>query len=111
MNYNNRKFRPLSNSDNGEVSPDMVFHYKQTNNILTCTYHGSKITSGHLIGTVDDRGNIEMSYHQINQNGELMTGTCHSTPELLENGKIRIIENWQWTSGDKSKGNSVLEEL
>jgi len=41
----------------------------------------------------------------------LMTGTCHSTPELLENGKIRLIENWQWTSGDKSKGNSVLEEL
>jgi len=43
MNYNNRKFRPLSNSENGEVSNDMVFHYKQTNNILTCTYHGSKI--------------------------------------------------------------------
>jgi len=111
MNYNNRKFKPLSNSENGEVSPDMIFHYKQTNNILTCTYYGPKITSGHLIGIVDDRGNIEMSYHQINQNGELMTGTCHSTPELLENGKIRLFENWQWTSGDKSKGNSVLEEL
>jgi len=52
-----------------------------------------------------------MSYHQINQNGELMTGTCYSKPELLENGRIRLFENWQWTSGDKSKGNSVLEEL
>ncbi len=111
MNYNNRKFRPISNSENGEVSNDMIFHYKQTDKILTCNYHGEKIISGHLIGLVDNEGTIEMKYHQVNKNGELMTGVCHSKPELLENGKIRLHENWQWTSGNKSKGNSVLEEV
>jgi hypothetical protein len=111
MNYNDKKFKPVSNSENGEVSSDMIFHYEQTGKILTCNYQGVKILKGHLIGLVDDVGNINMRYHQINQNGELMTGTCNSRPELLKNGKIRLHEEWQWTSGDKSKGKSILEEI
>jgi hypothetical protein len=51
-----------------------------------------------------------MRYHQINDNDELMTGICKSIPEILENGKIRLHESWKWTSGDKSEGNSVIEE-
>jgi len=51
-----------------------------------------------------------MRYHQINNKGEFMTGICISTPELLQNGKIRLHENWQWTCGDNSKGQSVIVE-
>jgi len=40
-----------------------------------------------------------------------MTGKCKSRPEILENGKIRLHERWQWTCGDMSKGTSVLEEI
>ena len=111
MNYNNRKFRAIHNSENGAVTPDLIFHYKQTDDILTCTYAGSKITAGHLIGLVDGKGNIQMRYHQVNISGELMTGICNSTPEVLSNGKIRLHEDWQWTSGDHSKGKSILEEI
>jgi hypothetical protein len=59
---------------------------------------------------VDHEGNIEMRYHQVNDQDELMTGICTSIPEILENGKIRLHENWEWTSGDKSKGKSIIEE-
>ncbi len=111
MNYNNKKFRPVSNTPNGETSEQTVFHYKQEGNILTCTYAGGQIVSGQLIGLVDDKGNIEMRYHQINSKGELMTGICQSIPEILSDGRIRLHETWQWTSGDHSKGNSVLEEI
>jgi len=111
MNYNNKKFRAVSNSDNGEVSIEMVFHYKQTGNIVTCEYQGEQIAKGHLIGIVADDGSIDMRYHQINKRGQLMTGLCLSTPEILADGKIRLHESWQWTSGDNSRGNSVLEEI
>ena len=111
MNYNNRNFRSVSNSENGEVSSDMIFHYRQSDNILTCEYQGKNILKGHLIGLVDENGNIEMSYHHVSRNGILMTGICKSKPEVLENGKLRLIEEWQWTSGDKSKGTSILEEI
>ena len=76
MNYNGKKFRPVSNSDNAETSAETVFHYQQAGRILTCTYEGGKIKTGHLIGLVDDEGNIEMRYHQINLAGEIMTGVC-----------------------------------
>jgi hypothetical protein len=74
-------------------------------------YSGGKIIKGQLIGLVDQDGNIDMRYHQVNIFGELMTGVCKSTPEIMPNGKIRLHENWEWTSGDKSSGNSVIEEL
>lgn len=111
MNYDSKSFRPISNTENGETSGETLFHYKQEGKILSCDYSGGKIIKGHLIGIVNDTGEIDMRYHQINSQGELMTGVCTSVPELLENGKIRLHETWQWTSGDRSKGNSILEEI
>ena len=111
MNYNNKKFRPVQNSENGETTQETIFEYKQTGNILTSEYKGGQIVKGHLIGLVDENGCIEMRYHQINNKGELMTGVCYSKPELTKNRKIRLYENWKWTSGDKSSGKTILEEL
>ena len=111
MNYNNKTFRPIRNTENGETSAETIFHYRQDGNLLTCEYSGGKIQKGHLIGLVDEAGNINMRYHQVNAKGELMTGICLSKPEVLENGKILLHESWQWTSGDGSKGESVLEEF
>lgn len=111
MNYNNKKFRPVINSENGETTKKTLFEYKQTGNILSSEYEGGQIVKGHLIGLVDKTGTIEMRYHQINSKGELMTGICQSKPEIMPNGKIRLHETWQWTSGDKSNGTSILEEV
>jgi hypothetical protein len=55
-----------------------------------------------LIGIVDEVGNIDMRYHQINMKDGIMTGICKSKPEILENGKIRLHEIWEWTSFDYS---------
>lgn len=110
INYHNKQFKPVSNSENGETSSETIFHYVQNGNILTSDYSGGKILKGHLIGLVDPDGHIDMRYHQVNEKGELMTGICTSVPELLPNGKLRLHEIWQWTSGDQSKGQSIIEE-
>jgi hypothetical protein len=111
MNYNNKKFKPVQNSENAETSGETIFEYKQSGNILTSEYYGGQIIKGHLIGLVDKEGNIEMRYHQINTKGDLMTGICFSNPEVTKTGKVRLYENWKWTSGDKSSGQSILEEI
>ncbi|MCI1753159.1 MAG: n-acetylglutamate synthase [Flavobacteriales bacterium] len=111
MDYNNKLFRPVENTDNGETTAETVFAYKQSGNILTSEYQGGQIIKGHLIGLVDKNGLIEMRYHQVNLKGELMTGICTSKPEVMPNGKIRLHETWRWTSGDGSSGKSVLEEV
>ena len=111
MNYNNKKFKPVKTPNNAEVNESTIFHYKQEGKIITCTYAGGEILKGHFIGTVDKKGNIDLRYHQINKEGILNTGICFSTPEIMSNGKIRLHENWEWTSGDKSKGVSIIEEV
>ena len=35
MNYNDKKFRPIINTENGETSNETIFHYKQVGNVLT----------------------------------------------------------------------------
>ncbi len=57
INYNNKRFRLVSNTENGEISSDTIFNYRQQNNILTADYSGGKIAIGHLIGLVDNHGN------------------------------------------------------
>lgn len=111
FDYNDRRFRPVQNTANGETSAETIFHYKQEGRVLTSSYAGGQIVSGQLIGLVDDEGRIDMRYQQVNDSGELMTGVCNSIPEIMNDGRIRLHETWKWTSGDRSSGSSVLEEI
>ena len=54
---------------------------------------------------------LDMRYEHINSAGEIMTGLCLSRPEILPDGRIRLHEKWQWTSGDLSSGESIIEEI
>ncbi len=103
-------FRSVSNSGNGEVGAQTRFHYRQTGNVVTATYEGGDIVSGHLIAKVQPNGQLDRRYHHLNAKGELMLGTCVSTPRLLPDGRLRISEEWQWLSGDRSRGHSEIEE-
>jgi hypothetical protein len=111
INYNNRKFASVANSETGEVSSETTFHYHQKDNLVWAEYTGGEIVFGTLIAKVLENDVLEMRYQHLNQHGELMTGKCTSTPEIIENGKIRLYEKWQWTSGDFSTGESVIEEI
>ena len=111
IDYNNKIFRSLNTSKNGEVNSDTVFYYRQNKNIVTAIYSGGNILSGQLIAIADANGVLNMHYHHINSSNEPKSGKCISTPEILENGKIRLLEKWQWTSGDNSTGESVVEEI
>ncbi len=109
INYDGRVFRPVSNV-NGEVGAETVFVYRQQGRIGTATYSGGSVQLGQLIGLVADDGSIDLRYHQVNTAGELRTGVCRTTPEALPDGRLRLHEEWYWTSGDGSAGTSVLEE-
>lgn len=111
LNYDNRRFVSVSNSENGEVSAATVFEYHQDGALVWATYRGGSIIYGTLIAKVDEQDGLDMRYQHLNTAGELMTGRCHSTPEVLPDGRLRLHEQWQWTSGDGSAGTSVIEEL
>ena len=111
ISYDGRIFKPVTSSASGEVGGETLFHYHQKGDIVCAEYSGGEIRFGTLIAKVLDGGSLDMRYQHVNSRGELMTGTCLSTPELLPDGRLRLHENWQWTSGDLSSGVSVLEEI
>lgn len=111
INYNGRIFRTINNSSNGEANEETIFRYWQSSNIVWAEYSGGGITRGHLIAIADADGNLDMRYHHINDKNEVMTGICRSKPEILNNGKIRLHEEWEWTCKDRSKGYSIIEEI
>ena len=113
--YHNRIFASVSNSANGEVDATTRFHYRQEgdvangNAIVWATYQGGGVAVGTLVAKVASDGSLDMRYSHVNRNGELMTGTCQSTPEILPDGRLRLHERWRWTSGDGSQGESIIE--
>lgn len=109
--YDNRFFVPYQNTENGEVDESTLFGYHQCKNVLWAEYSGADIVEGHLVGTVEKNGELDFYYHHINKENELRIGVCHSIPQVLENGKIKLFESWQWLSGDKSEGSSILVEV
>ena len=111
IDYDGRKFRSISNSETGEVGADTIFHYHQKDDLVWAEYSGGDIQLGTLIATVSLDGSLDMRYQHVNHEGELMTGMCRSTPEILPDGRLRLHEKWRWTSGDLSKGESVIEEI
>jgi len=110
VNLDNRKFVPIYNSINGEVSQETVFHYHQDKNIIWAEYSGGQIIKGNIVGKVID-DHVEFVYQHINSKNEIMTGKCKSYPELIENGKVKLKEFWEWTSGDRSFGESIIIEI
>ncbi len=110
INYEGRTFVVITNTGTGEVTSETVFHYHQEGNIVWAEYSGGSILQGHLIAIADADGCLEMRYHHVNTMGDLMTGICRTVPEILSDGRLRLHENWQWTSGDRSTGESILEE-
>ncbi len=111
ISYDNRTFRSISNSDTGEVSGETVFYYHHEGDVVWAEYSGGEIVRGTLIARVLPDDSLDMRYQHVNRMGELMTGVCRSIPELLPDGRIRLHETWQWTTGDLASGTSVLEEI
>jgi len=111
LNYHKKIFRSVSNTTNGEVGEETLFYYYQEGDIVWAEYKGGNILKGFLIAKVLENSILDMRYEHINTTGELMTGKCYSTPELLSDRRIRLHEKWQWTSGDRSVGESIIEEI
>ena len=111
IDYDGRRFRSVENSGTGEVGPGTIFGYRQDGDVVSATYEGGGIRFGALVATADDGGNLDVRYGHVNASGGLMAGECRSTPEVLPDGRLRLHEEWRWTSGDRSSGRSVVEEI
>ncbi len=110
INYHKKRFQVVSNSETGEVDSNTLFHYSQQDDVLWAVYQGSKIKLGTITGLVKEDNSLEFSYQHVNEEGLIRSGKCTSTPELMEDGRIKLHEKWSW-DGEDHIGESVVEEV
>jgi GNAT superfamily N-acetyltransferase len=111
INYDNKIFVSIENTKNGETNNETFFYYHQNKEIIWAEYYGGIIKKGFLLGFVKQNGNLEFNYGHINIDNETKAGKCNSMPKILEDGRIELLEKWEWTNGDKSKGESKILEI
>ena len=111
VNLDNKTFRSVSNSGNGEVTEQTLFYYQQQGSMVRAEYGGGTIRNGNLLGQIDESGILTFAYQHYNTDDEFRTGRCTSMPEELPNGKLRYHESWEWTGGLEGRGESIIEEV
>jgi hypothetical protein len=108
--YDGRRFVSVSNSEGGDAGCATTFHYHQDGDLVWADYAGGAVRRGMLVARCAPDGTLDARYQHMTEGGELKTGICRSTPELLADGRLRLHETWRWTSGSGDSGRSVIEE-
>jgi hypothetical protein len=100
---------PVADQAPGQVGTRTRFTYHEQDGRVWAEYAGGDVVRGHLVGTrVGDR--LDFRYVQLKRDGTTASGHCLTDVVLLEDGRVRLEESWEWESGEGS-GTSVVEEL
>jgi L-amino acid N-acyltransferase YncA len=106
-----KKMRPRMNSANGQISEDTLFEYFQDGDAVWGTYAGGDVVRGVIIGQMNANRDIRFHYLQVDNQGQYHQGTSKSSTEFLNDGRIVLYENWEWTGNKKGSGSSIIEEV
>lgn len=109
ISLDGRTFVGVANDDAGDVGTDTVFHFEQTGDRIYASYSGGEVVDGHLVGTFDGE-RWDIRYAQITEDGETATGRSVGVIEVLDDGRLRVEDEWEWES-KPGAGESVLEEV
>ncbi|REC94934.1 hypothetical protein [Kushneria indalinina] len=107
---NDRRFAAADNA-HGLSSADTVFHYQVVEEVITGTYQGGQIQTGHLIGRVTGPDTIELLYHCLTTEGEMLAGWSRGIVGADQTGRTTLTFEWGWLSGASGGGVSSYIEL
>ena len=110
-NLEGRRFASVAQSPGSDVTATTVFLFTQRGDLVWAAYAGGGIGHGHLIGVMDDVGNLDVRFHHVTTGGALKSGTTRSTYARTADGRIAYLETWTWTTGAIGGGHGRLEEV
>lgn len=105
IQYDGRRFRVA-----GVDGAVPAAHYHQSGDLVWAEFAGGKVRRGSLAGTCAPDGILRLAYCMVLATGDLVTGRCVSTPTVLDDGRIRLSEQWERFSPQPATGLSLLEE-
>jgi hypothetical protein len=107
----NRLFRGVVNYDDGDLTPDTRFRYFQKGRAVWGEMRGGVIAHGDLVARQEESGTLNMRWQYVTIDGRVVSGSCRSMIEVLEDGRVRLHETWTIDGSDGYTGTSVIEEI
>ncbi|WP_433260865.1 hypothetical protein ACQPZF_25295 [Actinosynnema sp. CS-041913] len=105
INYEGRRFR-RPGDDSGTVA---VYH--QDGDVVWAEVAGGEVRRGTLTGTRSEDGTLHLGYTLVLATGDLICGSTVNTPEIADDGRVRLRENWQRYAPRAAVGQGYLEEV
>lgn len=106
MNLVGKTFRAMSNSKNGHLNTETEMRFTSDGEIIEGSYSGGTIAAGHVLARRIGEAELEMLYHGATRDGAHNAGKARATFAPDHEGRIRMRLDWQWLTGDQSKGQS-----
>jgi hypothetical protein len=95
----------------GVVNHETIFHFCQSDHVIKAEYAGGKIQQGYLVGKFDEHNHLLFSYCQMQLDGKLDNGTSECEVSRDQDGKILLIEHFEWASRPGEMGTNIFKEL
>jgi len=108
LNLSGVRMRTTSGADTGVVSSETELVFEQTGSVVSARYRGGPIVDGYLIGRLEGMA-FNFRYVQADASGALDAGVSEGLFERLTDGRLRLTEEFQWTTRPES-GSNVFEE-
>ncbi|MDD1015055.1 hypothetical protein [Pseudomonas rubra] len=106
----NRRFA-VANNAHGLSGAGTVFHYQVEGNAISSTYQGGRIRLGHQVGRATGPDTIELLFHCLTTDDELLCGWSRGTLGVDQAGRTTLSFVWGWLSGATGGGESSYIEL
>jgi hypothetical protein len=111
VDYDGRSFRSRAGETAGPDGDGPVGHYRQHGDVVWAQFSGGAVLRGSLAGTCAPDGTLTLAYCQVLIDGQVVAGRCTTTPRVLDDGRLRLREQWQRFDDAGSAGVSYIEEL
>jgi hypothetical protein len=100
----------VANSDaHSVVNASTVVTFEQQGNVVSARYRGGEIVDGYLIGHLEGQLFV-FRYVQADRNGRLDAGVSEGVLNRLADGRLRLVEHYQWLTRPEH-GTNTFEEI
>ena len=101
--------RVVSTAEGGEVGAGTVLEFAQDGTFVSARYAGGKVRLGYLVGVLSAEG-LSFRYAQVDALGRLDGGHSKCEIRRTSEGKLRLVEHFEWDSREGT-GTNIFEEI
>lgn len=95
----------LIENETGEAESGTTMRFgRRHKHAIEASYEGPNVSHGHALVTQTAAGSTTMVYHALDADGALNAGTAKV---IIEHVPMTMRLEWQWLTGDRSRGTSL----